>query len=61
MQLKLAHKLSALLVIALATAIALIWALVAWNLRAGFSEYLLAQDQQRLQRFVAVAASWIET
>lgn len=61
MQLKLAHKLSALLVIALATAIALIWALVAWNLRAGFGEYLLAQDQQRLQRFVAVAASWIET
>jgi hypothetical protein len=46
-----------LLVGAVLLAVTVLGAAVAWNLRAGFSDYLRAQDEHWLDRFAEVAAA----
>ncbi len=56
LRLALVHQLALLLVGAVLLAVTVLGAAVAWNLRAGFSDYLRAQDEHWLDRFVEVAA-----
>jgi two-component system sensor histidine kinase BaeS len=57
LRLSLVHQLVLLLVGAVLLAVTVLGAAVAWNLRAGFSDYLRAQDEHWLDRFVDVAAA----
>ncbi len=56
LRLSLVHQLVLLLVGAVLLAVTVLGAAVAWNLRAGFSDYLRAQDEHWLDRFAEVAA-----
>ncbi|MFN9506828.1 MAG: ATP-binding protein [Rubrivivax sp.] len=56
LRLALVHQLALLLVGAVLLAVTVLGAAVAWNLRAGFSDYLRAQDEHWLERFADVAA-----
>jgi two-component system sensor histidine kinase BaeS len=49
------HQLSLLLVVTALVAVAAVAGLVGWNLREGFSDYLQAQDGERLARLANVA------
>ncbi|CAN5304871.1 ATP-binding protein [soil metagenome] len=55
MRIRLVHQLSLLLLATVVLAVAAMAAVVAWNLRAGFSDYLRAQDAQMLDRLVVLA------
>jgi two-component system sensor histidine kinase BaeS len=55
-RLSLVHQLVLLLVGAVLLAVTVLGGAVAWNLRAGFSDYLRAQDEHWLDRFAEVAA-----
>lgn len=55
MRIRLVHQISLLLLGTVALAVLAMGGLVAWNLRAGFSEYLRAQDAQFLDRLMVVA------
>jgi two-component system sensor histidine kinase BaeS len=55
-RLSLVNQLVLLLVGAVLVAVTALGAAVAWNLRAGFSDYLRAQDEDFLERFVLAAA-----
>lgn len=55
MRIRLVHQLAALLLGTAALAVLGMGGLMAWNLRAGFSEYLRAQDAQFLDRVMLVA------
>jgi two-component system sensor histidine kinase BaeS len=57
LRLSLVHQLVLLLVGAVLLAVTVLGAAVAWNLRAGFSDYLRAQDGHWLDRFAEVAAA----
>jgi two-component system sensor histidine kinase BaeS len=57
LRLSLVHQLVLLLVGAVLLAVTVLGAAVAWNLRAGFSDYLRAQDEHWLARFAEVAAA----
>jgi hypothetical protein len=57
LRLALVHQLVLLLVGAVLLAVTVLGAAVAWNLRTGFSDYLRAQDEHWLDRFVEVAAT----
>jgi two-component system sensor histidine kinase BaeS len=57
LRLSLVHQLALLLVASVLLAVTALGAVVAWNLREGFSDYLLAQDEEWLQRFAQVAAA----
>jgi two-component system sensor histidine kinase BaeS len=57
LRLALVHQLALLLVGAVLLAVTVLGAAVAWNLRAGFSDYLRAQDEHWLERFAEVAAA----
>jgi two-component system sensor histidine kinase BaeS len=57
LRLSLVHQLVLLLVGAVLLAVTVLGAAVAWNLRAGFSDYLRAQDEHWLDRFAEVAAA----
>jgi two-component system sensor histidine kinase BaeS len=60
MRLRIVHQLSLLLAgIALLTAVAM-GGLLAWNLRAGFSDYLRSRDEQQLERFAEVVAQRVD-
>lgn len=52
---RLVHQLSLLLVATALAAVAAVAGLVVWNLRAGFSDYLQAQDGEQLTRLMEVA------
>ena len=54
MRLRLVHKLSLLLLSVVALAVVAMGAIMAWNLRNGFADYLAARDLERLEQFVAV-------
>lgn len=56
-RLSLVHQLALLLVGGVLLAATVLGAAVAWNLRAGFSDYLRARDEQWLDRFAEVAAA----
>lgn len=55
MRLRLVHQLALLLVVAVLLAVSLLGGVVAWNLKEGFGDYLRAQDEAWLDRFVALA------
>ncbi|MEJ6000771.1 ATP-binding protein [Paucibacter soli] len=55
MRLRLVHQISLLLLGTVFLAVLAMGALVAWNLRAGFSAYLSTQDAQLLDRVMVVA------
>lgn len=57
LRLSLVRQLVLLLVGAVLLAVTVLGAAVAWNLRAGFSDYLRAQDEHWLDRFAEVAAA----
>lgn len=57
LRLSLVTQLVLLLVGAVLLAVTVLGAAVAWNLRAGFSDYLRAQDEHWLDRFAEVAAA----
>jgi two-component system sensor histidine kinase BaeS len=52
---RLVHQLSLLLIATALAAVAAVAGLVVWNLRAGFSDYLQAQDGEHLSRLVDAA------
>ena len=56
MRLRIVHQLSLLLAGIALLSTAAVGALVAWNLRTGFSDYLQARDVQQLERFAQVVA-----
>ena len=56
LRLSLVHQTVLLLVAAVLLAVTALGGVVAWNLRAGFSDYLRLQDQAWLERFAVVAA-----
>lgn len=56
MRLRIVHQLSLLLVGSVLLSVAAVGGLVAWNLRAGFSDYLRSRDAQQLERFAQVVA-----
>ncbi|MCV2354855.1 HAMP domain-containing protein [Paucibacter sp. B2R-40] len=55
LRLRLVHQLSLLLLASTALAVLAMAGVVAWNLRAGFSDYLRAQDGQMLDRLMVLA------
>lgn len=55
-RLRLAHQLALLLLVTVLLTMAGLSAVVAWNLRTGFVEYLNARDEERLERFAVVVA-----
>lgn len=52
---RLVHQLSVLLIVTTLVAVGAVAGLVGWNLRAGFSDYLQAQDGEHLTRLMEVA------
>ena len=54
-RIRLVHQLSLLLLATVVLAVVAMSAVVAWNLRAGFSDYLRAQDAQMLDRLRVLA------
>jgi two-component system sensor histidine kinase BaeS len=52
---RLVHQLSLLLIVTALAAVAAVAGLVVWNLRAGFSDYLQAQDGEHLARLTEAA------
>ena len=60
MRLRLAHQLALLQAGTVAVALAAVAALVSWNLRSGFDDYLREQDRERLDQFVHFAGRQVE-
>jgi two-component system, OmpR family, sensor histidine kinase BaeS len=56
MRLRIVHQLSLLLAGSVLLSVVAVGGLVAWNLRAGFSDYLRSRDAQQLERFAQVVA-----
>ncbi|WP_284614367.1 ATP-binding protein [Aquabacterium humicola] len=56
MRLRLVHTLSLCLVAAVASSVLAMGAVLAWNLRQGFGDYLAARDTERLETFAGVVA-----
>lgn len=56
MRLRIVHQLSLLLAAGALLSAAAVGGVVAWNLRAGFSDYLRSRDAQQLERFAEVVA-----
>ena len=54
-RMRLVHQLSLLLIATALVAVAAVAGLVVWNLRAGFSDYLQAQDGEHLSRLMEAA------
>jgi len=57
MRLRIVHQLSLLLIGAVLMAVLAVGGLVAWNLQAGFSDYLAARDQSIADRFASLIAT----
>jgi two-component system sensor histidine kinase BaeS len=60
MRLRIVHQLSLLLVGAVLLAVVAVGAAVAWNLQAGFSDYLRTRDREHLERFAALVSARAE-
>ena len=56
MRLRIVHQLSLLLVAAVLLSVLAVGGFVAWNLKAGFSDYLRARDREHVERIAAVVA-----
>ncbi len=59
-RLSIVHQLVLLLVAAVLLAVSVLGGVVAWNLRAGFSDYLRLQEEDWLLRFTAEASTAVE-
>ena len=57
MRLRIVHQLSLLLVATVLLSVLAIGGFVAWNLKAGFSDYLRARDREHLERFASLVAA----
>lgn len=57
MRLRIIHQLSLLLVATVLLSVVAVGGFVAWNLKAGFSDYLRARDRQHVERFASVVAA----
>jgi len=57
MRLRIVHQLSLLLVAAVLLAVLAVGGFAAWNLKAGFSDYLRARDREHLERFASLVAA----
>jgi two-component system, OmpR family, sensor histidine kinase BaeS len=60
MRLRLVHTLSLLLISAVLIAVLAMGAVMAWNLKSGFADYLQARDVERLEKFAAIVADAAE-
>jgi two-component system, OmpR family, sensor histidine kinase BaeS len=60
MRLRLVHTLSLLLLSAVLMAVLAMAGVMAWNLKNGFADYLVARDVERLEKFAVLAAQLIE-
>ena len=60
MRLRLAHQLALLQAGTVAIALLAVSALVSWNLRSGFDDYLREQDRERLDQFAHFAGRQVE-
>ncbi len=60
MRLRLVHTLSLLLISAVLIAVLSMGAIMAWNLKSGFADYLQARDVERLEKFAAIVADATE-
>lgn len=56
MRLRIVHQLSLLMLGSVLLSVVAVGGLVAWNLKAGFSDYLRSRDAQQLERFAQVVA-----
>jgi two-component system, OmpR family, sensor histidine kinase BaeS len=59
MRLRLVHTLSLLLLSAVLLAVLGMGAVMAWNLKSGFTDYLAARDAERLEQFAALTSEII--
>lgn len=57
MRLRIVHQLSLLLVATVLLSVTAVGGFVAWNLQAGFSDYLRARDREHLDRFAGLLAA----
>ncbi len=60
MRLRLVHTLSLLLISAVLVAVLSMGAVMAWNLKNGFADYLQARDAEQLEKFAALVADAAE-
>ncbi len=60
MHLRLVHTLSLLLLGAILAAVLAFGGMLAWNLRNGFNDYLVARDSERLERFATLIAEHVQ-
>lgn len=60
MRLRIVHQLSLLVAGSVLLAALAMGGIVAWNLRAGFSDYLRVRDRQQLERFAQVVAERVD-
>jgi len=59
MQLRLVHTLSLLLLGVILAAVLAFGGMLAWNLRSGFNDYLVARDTERLEQFATLVAEQV--
>jgi hypothetical protein len=60
MQLRLVHTLSLLLLGVILAAVLAFGGMLAWNLRSGFNDYLVARDIERLEQFGSLVAERVQ-
>jgi two-component system sensor histidine kinase BaeS len=60
MRLRLVHTLSLLLLGVILAAVLAFGGMLAWNLRSGFNDYLMALDTERLEQFAALIAEHVQ-
>ncbi len=60
MRLRLIHTLALLLLSAVLLAVLAMGAVMAWNLKSGFADYLASRDVERLEQFAVLSAELIE-
>jgi two-component system sensor histidine kinase BaeS len=61
MHLRLVHTLSLLLLGVILAAVLAFGGMLAWNLRSGFNDYLLARDSERLEQFATLVSEHVRT
>jgi len=59
MRLRLVHTLSLLLLGVILSAVLAFGSMLAWNLRSGFNDYMMARDTERLEQFATLLAEHI--
>jgi two-component system sensor histidine kinase BaeS len=60
MRLRLVHTLSLLLLAVILAAVLALGGMLAWNLRSGFNDYMVARDSERLEQFATLIAEHVQ-